>query len=326
MKISGNKKNLDFLKEAAEGSHLSHAYILNGPKGSGKKTFAYNAARALLCENRDKQKDLSPCGICPACKRSLSGNHPDIITLAHEKKNTVSVEDVRESLAADTGIKPFYGPYKIYIVPDASLMTVQAQNALLKTIEEPPGYVIIFLLADNADFLLDTVRSRCIRLNMECPGREFTAKELCKKGASLKEAARIAAFTDGNLGEALEIFENEDSKELLNFISKLLAEINTADAFMLSDAAKNLSSSVGFNITDAFRKWYRDILVIKAVSGTNLFFPEEAAKLEALSRALSYEKLSGIFADIDEASRRIAFNVNETAVYEALLLRIRQNG
>mgnify|MGYP000849144551 FL=1 len=143
--VVGHKDIIQYIQNAVEQDKVSHAYILNGAKGSGKKMLAKLFAMTLQCENSQSE----PCGECRSCRQADSGNQPDIITIQHEKPGSISVDDIREQLNGDIMIKPYSNRYKIYIIPEADLLTVQAQNALLKTIEEPPEYAIIFLLTEN---------------------------------------------------------------------------------------------------------------------------------------------------------------------------------
>lgn len=320
----GNEKNLEFLRESAAAGRLSHAYIVNGQKGMGKKTFALNAAAALLCTSR-RASSFYPCGKCPACRKSLSGNNPDIIRVTHEKKNLLSVDEIRDEIVRDIYIKPFQGPYKIYIVEDACLMPEEAQNALLKTLEEPPSYAVIFLLADNASLLLDTIKSRSIRLDMEALSRKTIEAELMKKGVSKEEAAKDAAFCRGNLGQALEIAQDPEESAFLKYAADFLSDIEHKDAEEIFKAGEEFSAQSDLNVLDILRKWFRDVLLLKAEAGGDLYFPSEKKALFKQAAAMSYENISCVFADLDEAAERLKYNVNPRAVYEALLLRIRKN-
>ena len=160
--VVGHNDIIQYMQNAVEQDKVSHAYILNGQRGSGKKLLARLFAMTLQCE----ADGAEPCGECRSCKQTKSGNQPDIITIKHEKPSSIGVEDIREQLNGDIMIKPYSSPYKVYIIPEADLMTAQAQNALLKTIEEPPAYAVIFLLTENADALLSTIRSRCVMLKL----------------------------------------------------------------------------------------------------------------------------------------------------------------
>ena len=156
--VVGHKNIIRYIQNAVTADAVSHAYILNGERGSGKKLLANLFAMSLQCQNRDEDGDA--CGKCQSCRQALNGNQPDIIRVTHEKPNTISVDDIRVQVNDDIVIRPYSSKYKIYIIADADLMSVQAQNALLKTIEEPPQYAVIMLLTENADTLLPTNRSR----------------------------------------------------------------------------------------------------------------------------------------------------------------------
>ena len=118
---------LKYISSAVENNRVSHAYILNGERGSGKKMLANLFATTLLCESGNSE----PCGKCHSCRQAESGNHPDIIRVTHEKPNSISVDDIRTQVNNTVDIKPYQGPYKVYIIPQADLMTPQAQNAIL---------------------------------------------------------------------------------------------------------------------------------------------------------------------------------------------------
>ena len=171
--IIGQEMIKEHLINAVNTGNVSHAYIINGERFSGKEYIAKVFAMALQCENRD---GADPCGECHACKQALSANQPDIIHLTHEKPNVITVDDIREQINSDIVIKPYACDRKIYIINEAEKMNVQAQNALLKTLEEPPEYAVIIILTTNVDALLPTILSRCVVLNMK-PVEDSLVKE-----------------------------------------------------------------------------------------------------------------------------------------------------
>ena len=171
--VVGQKSIVDHLQNAVTTGKVSHAYILQGERSAGKEFIAKTFATALLCEKGGAE----PCGECHSCKQAENDNNPDIIRIIHEKPNTIGVEDIRK-LTGDIAVKPYAGKYKVYIVNEAEKMTVQAQNALLKTLEEPPEYAVILLLATNTDALLPTVLSRCVLLTMKSVSDEEVKKYL----------------------------------------------------------------------------------------------------------------------------------------------------
>ena len=161
--VAGHEEIIAHLQNAVKMNKVSHAYIFGGEHGSGKKLLASLFAMTLQCETQG----IEPCMQCTSCKKALSKNHPDIINITHEKPNSIGIVEIRQQLIDDVSIRPYESRYKVYIVNEAQKMTLQAQNALLKTIEEPPAYAIILLLADNPDSLLPTISSRCVILNLK---------------------------------------------------------------------------------------------------------------------------------------------------------------
>ena len=161
--IPGQEHIKDHFQKAISNKKISHAYILSGESGMGHKLLAEAFALTLLCESGR----TVPCLTCHSCKQVLSGNHPDLIYVIHEKPASIGVDDIRKQINDTIMIRPYSSQYKIYIVDEAEKMTIQAQNALLKTIEEPPSYVIIILLTTNQNTFLPTILSRCIQLKLK---------------------------------------------------------------------------------------------------------------------------------------------------------------
>ena len=198
--VVGHKDIIQYIKNAVSQDKVSHAYILNGERGSGKKLLANLFAQTLQCEEGKEE----PCYYCHSCRQAVSGNHPDIIRVTHEKPGSISVDDIRKQINEDIQIKPYSGKYKIYIMADADLMTVQAQNALLKTIEEPPSYAVIFLLTENADSLLPTICSRCVMLKLRNIKDQLVKKYLMEQLQIPDYKAELCtAFAQGNIGRAI---------------------------------------------------------------------------------------------------------------------------
>src|SRR5574344_97935 len=175
--ILGNEHIVEHFKKTISNDKVSHAYIINGEKGMGKKTLARAFAMTLLCEGKEDK----PCLKCHSCIQALTDNNPDIITIQPDKPNTLSIDQIRTSLVGDIGLKPYSYSHKVYIIENAQMMNIQAQNAMLKTIEEPPEYAVILLLTTNIDTFLPTVLSRCVTFNMQPLKKEVIRKHLMEK-------------------------------------------------------------------------------------------------------------------------------------------------
>lgn len=209
--IIGHDDIIRHLKNAIETGKVSHSYIFTGEPGSGKKLLAGTFAAALQCESGESE----PCMTCDSCKKVIGKNHPDIITVTHEKPGSISIDEVRDQVVRDVDIKPYCSPYKIYIIPDAEMMTVQAQNAILKTIEEPPEYAVIMLLTSNIDSLLPTIRSRCVRLDLKVVDDSLVKEYLMEHLQVPDYQAEIdASYAQGSIGKAKEAATSQEFADM----------------------------------------------------------------------------------------------------------------
>lgn len=323
--VVGHKDIIQYMKHAVEQKKLSHAYILNGQRGSGKKLLARLFAMTLQCESG--QSD--PCGVCRSCVQAKSGNQPDIITLVHEKPTSISVDEIREQLNGDILIKPYSSPYKIYIVPEADLMTVQAQNALLKTLEEPPEYAVIFLLTENADSLLPTIRSRCVMLKLRNIKDQLVKKYLMEElQVPDYQAELCAAFAQGNIGRAIMLAKSEHFNEIKDEAIQLLKYIDQMELHEIVSAIKQINK-YKLEVTDyldILTIWYRDVLIYKATADVEkLVFGDQIKFIKEKAKKSSYEGIETILVSIEKAKTRIKANVNFDLLMELLLLTIKEN-
>ncbi|MBQ9784951.1 MAG: DNA polymerase III subunit [Clostridia bacterium] len=197
--VLGNERLKESLCDDIAARRLSHAYILEGARGSGKHTLALRIAAALACAHREDGSVPLPCGTCPACRKILSGNSPDVIYINREDKATLGVDAVR-MLKSDVYVAPNDVDTKIYVIEEAHLMTEQAQNAFLLTLEEPPSYVLFLLLCESVSPLLETVRSRAQHLRMEPIPTDDIRAHLT---ATVPEAKRLAASEPADFEEIL---------------------------------------------------------------------------------------------------------------------------
>jgi len=323
--IIGNDVIINHIKNAVQFNKVSHAYIINGEKGMGKKLMATMFCMTLQCENEEEK----PCMTCHSCSQMLSGNHPDVIWVSHEKPSSIGVEDIRSQINNQIMIKPYSNPYKIYIIDEAEKMTVQAQNSLLKTIEEPPAYAVIFLLTANTEILLPTILSRCIILNMR-PVESDKVKQyiINQTGISEYEANIIATFANGNIGKAMNFAISSDFKKIREEIILLLKHLPEMEVYEIVSAVKNLHEyKLEINdCIDLMMTWYRDVLLYKITKSIDdLIFKDEYKYISRQASKASYSGIETMLLAMDKAKVRLNANVNFDLAIELMFLTIKEN-
>ena len=322
--VVGHKDILKYNSSAVENNRFSHAYILNGERGSGKKMLANLFAMTLLCETGDNE----PCGKCHSCKQAESGNHPDIIRVTHEKPNSISVDDIRTQVNNTVDIKPYQGPYKVYIIPQADMMTPQAQNAILKTIEEPPSYAVFLLLTENAETLLPTINSRCVMLKLRNI-KDTLIKKYLMENLEIPDykADMCTAFAQGNMGRAIMLANSDHFNEIREEAVQLLKHISEMELNEIVAAVKNISV-YKLEITDyldIIMIWYRDVLLYKATKEIDkVVFKDQLQSIKEQARKSSYEGIELILESLEKAKARLKANVNFDLVMELLFLTIKE--
>lgn len=325
--VVGHKNIIKYISSAVQADAVSHAYILNGERGSGKRLLANLFAMSLQCQNR--AKDGEACGKCQSCKQAQSGNQPDIIKVTHEKPNTISVDDIRTQVNNDIVIKPYSSKYKIYIIPEADLMSAQAQNALLKTIEEPPEYAVIMLLTENAEALLPTIRSRCVMMKLRNIKDQLVKKYLMEQMEIPDYKADVCvAFAQGNMGKAIMLATSEYFNEIKEEVVHLLRNIDEMNVSELMDAVKKcMTYKMEINdYLDMIAIWYRDVLIYKATKNVDrVVFSDQLRYIKARASKSSYEGIENILDAIEKAKARLKANVNFELTMELLLLTIKEN-
>ena len=325
--VVGHKDIIQYIQNALKTDTASHAYILSGEKGSGKKLLAELFAMGLQCENLKADGDV--CGECRSCKQALHRNQPDIIWLHHAKPTSFSVDEIREQINNDIVIKPYSSKHKVYIIPDAEIMTAQAQNALLKTLEEPPEYAIILLLTENEQALLPTIRSRCIVLKLRNIKDTLIRKYLMENLEMPDYKADVCtAFAQGNLGKAIMLAQSEHFNEIRDLAIHLLQRIDEMELYEMVETVREVEAyKLGVNyFLDILAIWYRDVLLYKATRDPGkLVFSEQLKSIGKKAEKSSYEGIEIILKSLEKAKVRLRANVNFELTMELLLLTIKEN-
>ncbi len=241
--LLGNGQLKENLSRSLNSGHISHFYLISGPSGAGKHTLARLLAAAILCQGNGK-----PCGACRACRKVMEGNHPDFITVDDPEKKNVPVDLIRQA-RADIFIQPNESDHKIYLFPRAQDMRAEAQNALLKVLEEPPKYGVFLLLTDNPEKLLPTVRSRCTELQLRPLEEGILSRALREKfpQATAEQLAAAMARSGGFLGQALELLAS--GGDLPQTTVDFAAAFGSRDALALT------------RLLTPMEKWKRDQLI-----------------------------------------------------------------
>ena len=300
-----------------------HAYLFQGEEGVGKEALARTFAAGLQCQSESADK---PCKECVSCRQMESGNQPDVIWVTREKAS-LGVDEIREQLCNTMDIKPFSSPYKIYLVPEAEKMTEAAQNALLKTIEEPPEYGIVILMTSNISALLPTIQSRCLTMEfrpLSTAVVESYVKEHCQ--VPDYQARASAAFAQGNLGKAMRYAKSEDFIERKDHIISLLRHVEQMDLSEMLAVIKDWGTRKDEvrDYIDLMVLWYRDVLLFKATKDINqLLFQDEASYISREASHRSYEKIEEILQAFEKAKVRLRANVNFDITMELMLLTLK---
>ncbi len=323
--VIGLEEVVEYLQDIIKTDKVAQTYIFYGEKGTGKRLLSGILAMTLQCE----RKGIEPCLECASCRKAETRNHPDIITVYHEKPSSLGIDEIRTQLVDDILIRPECSPYKIYIVPDAEKMTVQAQNALLKTLEDLPGYAKIFLLTDNVDMLLPTIRSRCVHLAMRLVSTP-QIKQYLMDACDVPDyyAELDAAYAQGNIGKAKNMAATGTFHVRVDVCVDILSRSYHMPMTQVNDCVKRLTEEKADieEYLELFSLWFRDILLYKATAEVDkLVFRGQLDMLKKRASQSSYEGLQTILDAIEKVRTRLKSNVNFELTIELLLLTIREN-
>ena len=224
----GNEKVIDRLSKLMESGRFPHALIIEGEEGIGKKTLAKDIACALVCRGNDK-----PCGECSQCKKAIGAIHPDISEyIPAGTANSFHVDTVR-NIINDAYVQPNEADYKIYILANAHCMNQNAQNALLKILEEPPKYVVFILTTNSKSALLSTVLSRSVCVSLEGVDIERAANYITShcENVDYNTAKKTVETFNGNIGKAIDSLQDSKTSELVDVCNKICKALTTSNEY-----------------------------------------------------------------------------------------------
>ena len=316
----GLKKKL--FSDVISGS-LSHAYIIEGKRGSGRHTVAKMTAAALSCENRESISLPLPCGECLACRKIFSDNSPDVITVGREDKASIGVDAAR-FLRSDIRVIPNDLEYKVYIVEDADTMTVQAQNALLLSLEEPPSFVKFFLLCEDAGGMLETIRSRAQILRTEPVVAEAIDSYLTEhypealrmKRSDPRAFAELIMTAQNSIGEAISLLDPKYSKKYSEiravsreFTEAIVNGIDSEKAALL--ISKFDSKREAFSVQlESILLSIRDLIALSKSENAPLLFYYDREEALALSDSVGTRVLVRTYDAVNKILDSLSANAN----------------
>lgn len=321
--IRGNTPLVEQLRRSAASGRSSHAYLFLGGAGAGKRLIANTFAKALQCEGEKR-----PCDSCKSCHAFNHGNHPDVIYFQPLKNGkTYTIEDVREQLLETVDLKPFQYEKKIYIIEKADTLNIQSQNALLKTLEEPPAHAVFLLLAERAEAFLPTILSRVVVMKIRPLSAETIADYLMQAGHLAEESHILSAYAQGRIGQALELVEDEGFREMRqDILGKLevLPSMSEGDAYLLAKDLEGYKNDLRF--LDIMELWYRDLLTAKSLREEGYLIQRD--KKDAIFRAAKEPAalLAKKAAAVRTARMRLAQNANFRLTMEVMLMDLKETG
>ncbi|MGE5677105.1 MAG: DNA polymerase III subunit delta' [Pseudomonadota bacterium] len=321
--MAGQKVVIDSLRNAVKNNMISNGYIFSGSKGCGKKLMAFSFAMAINCTGEGNDK---PCGSCSSCIRIKNGNYPNI-ELVKPTGLSIKIKQIRQ-IVTDTAKKPFESGYKVVIIDNAEKMTHDAQDAFLKTLEEPPLNTVFMLLAENASLLLPTIVSRCQVYQFK-PVPQEEMKSFIRERYDFSDSDIEAAvrYSKGNTGTALELLQNKENLTVralyIDILEKAMegrageAQLLTAPIVETKEAAEKF---LEFSLI-----WFRDILLIKELRGEDKQLVINIDSLDKLIRhnsVLTEVKLNSIIEIVRNAVRYVKYNVGIKNSIDGMLFNI----
>jgi len=328
--IFGQEKAIGFLKKVIKSDKLPHAYLFTGIEGVGKKATALALAKAVNCKT---PVDGDGCGNCITCRQMNSGNFPDYYFVEPDGKN-IKIEQIRE-FNRSINFKPISGGYRITIINRAEMMTEEAANSFLKTLEEPPpGNIIVLKVVDPLD-LLPTIISRCQKVPFKPLSRDIIKDWLIAElDETPEKAALVAKVSEGSLSVAIDMCESgffKERKEILLKIMKFtdLSSIQVLD--MATDYNKKYSkkassaSSIGFfELLGIWKTFYRDLILTKEKAPFDTVINSDYYdRLEDISKKYNTDNLLESFFITDQSQRDLMRNPNISLMIEKMLLDLR---
>lgn len=334
--IIGHAWAVEYLERSIANGRAAHAYLITGPAGVGKALLALRMAQVFNCE----QQENAPCLTCRSCRRIASGNHPDVRLVSMEtqaasqkggdtaRQKDLKIDTVR-AWQRDIMLKPYEGRCRVFILHDAERLNEEASNAMLKTLEEPPPFARLILVANTTN-LLATIVSRCqvIRLR-PLPRAQVERALIDHAGLEPERAALLAAWSNGRIGWALQAAAAPDEilarQQQLDTLLALHTQPHSSSFGWAEERSKEYrggEQSTVFDWIDLWQSWWRDLLLVAAGCPASITHVDRRADLEREARRYPLPEIYRFVVRLNEATRQLRENVNPQLALENLLLHL----
>ncbi len=321
-KIKGNNLIINLFQDSIFYNSINHCYIIDGEKGSGKTLLAKTFAKSLLCESGD----VNPCMTCPSCLSFDTDNNPDVIYIHSKDTKSIGADIVRDEINETVLIRPFKYKYKIYLIEDFNALTVPAQNAFLKTLEEPPSYVVFLLMTTNHNDMLPTILSRSVVLKIK-PLSESLIYDYLIEHYDRPDSFSIASISNGNIGAAINYIEDEAFLEKRNTVLTIIKKLTISDLVettLLYEHFTNYLEDLA-SILNLFLAFYRDILIYKNTKNIeNIIQKDKLNDIIELELKFSEKNLLKKIETLNNSIEKLKHNTNKQMTIELLLLKLKE--
>ncbi|NWG17667.1 MAG: DNA polymerase III subunit delta' [Chloroflexi bacterium] len=319
--VYGHDWAVEHLRKALANGRVRHAYLIVGPESVGKETLARAFAQALNCADPDEA--ARPCGVCRACKLIASGNHPDMLySQLDPATGTLRIEEVR-AVTSRIALKPYEARYRVAIFRDFDRARPQAQDALLKTLEEPPPHAILILLAPATDALLPTIISRSQVISLRAAPVETIRDILIeRRNVERAQADLLARLSGGRVGWAMRAIDDptllEQRDQALTMLDNLLA-LNRAGRFEIAEDLSKDKLAL-YPLLELWQSYWRDVLLIAQGAALTPANKDRCAALERLAGTLMPEEALAALRATRETLQSLNTNLNLRLALEVMFL------
>lgn len=318
--IVGHEWATRLLQDAVLRKETSHAILITGPESVGKMTLARELSKALLCKAEPGQR---PCGQCISCRKMASGNHPDFVLAEPEEgKLRLTIDKIR-SVERFLSLTPVESEYKVALISTFEQATLNAANALLKTLEEPPAYGRLILLATDPDLLLPTIVSRSQQINLRPVAADKIAAALVEKwGMHPDKAAQLARISGGRVGWAMRAATDPQVHETLDNALSMLFDAMQQDLVGRFETASTLARDAD-NLPEILEIWltcWRDVMLLHTGNAEAITHTEKKTVLLEIAKESDLHQTAQVIKFVEEALTSLQKNANTQLIVENVLL------